>query len=451
MLNGLRPGFGLGLRQRIGAIVIVHAILIYATFVLVTRSGQLPTDRVYLPPPPARVAAMITAFEHAPPETYPDLIRAFRDDRQQVRILPALPPEGTGEADHRHAADRYRAALAGRPFRIETTGRVTMGLLDRQPYFSPTPFRVSVALPNGRAVEFVRYTTAPVGRLINRFWWFGLAVALVDLLVVFWLAAQSTDPVERLVRAVRSDDMTLLRRTGAREFLELGDAFRDMRARLHQLVEERTRIIAAVAHDFRTYLTRLELRSDYIADASQRVRAVRDLDEMRQLMDDALTFARPGPESDDGDAAIDAARELEQIVRGRRDLAEDVALDLPSGEIPKAHMLVRATPMAFRRMIANLLDNALRYGEGGVRIIVSEGGADLLICIEDDGPGVPEDRLAVLTEPFRRLETSRARHTGGIGLGLSIVQALAHRFGGQLELENRIEGGLRARLQLPRA
>ena len=351
------------LRHRIGAIIIIHALLVYATFLLFTRSGQLPTDRLYLLPSPDRVTSMVLAFERAPPDTYPDLTRAFQDDRQNVRLLRALPPLRTsmssdGEAAAR-AAKPYRAALAGRPFRIEANGQEVSRALDRQPYFSRTPLRVIVELPNGRAVEIVRFTVAPVARFITRFKWFGLAIAAVDLLVIFWLAAQSTAPVERLLRAVRADDLAQLEPSGAKEFLELGEAFREMRGRLDELLEERTRIVAAVAHDFRTYLTRLELRSDFIADPRQRALASRDLDVMRQLMDDALTFARPVPPDSNAGGAIDIARELEHIVEARGDQGEDVMLVMPD-----EHLLVRATPLAFQRMMANLLDNASRYGAG---------------------------------------------------------------------------------------
>ncbi|QJU58241.1 hypothetical protein HL653_10965 [Sphingomonas sp. AP4-R1] len=435
------------LRARIGAIVIIHALLVYATFLLITRSGQLENDRLYILPPPDKVAAIVLAFERAPPDTYGDLTRAFEDERQGVRLLTSLPSPMAVDSSESQEANRaaipYRRALAGRLFRIDAQGHDVLLALDRQPYFSREPVRVIVALPNGRAVEVTRYTIAPVTRFITRFRWFGLTIVILDLIVILWLAAQSTAPVERLARAVRHDDLSLLKHGGAREFVELGEAFREMRTRLHASMEERTRIIGAVAHDFRTYLTRLELRSDFIGDERQRALAVRDLEEMRQLMDDALTFAEPGERDGSHDVAIDVGKELEQIVRIRRELGEDLILSLP-----RETCRAQVTEVAFKRMIANLIDNALRYGNGAARITVNAHEKEVIVCIDDQGPGVPDEQLTALMEPFRRLETSRARHTGGVGLGLSIVQALAHRFGGDLELQNRQEGGLRARLRL---
>jgi len=216
-----------------------------------------------------------------------------------------------------------------------------------------------------------------------------------------------------------------------------------MRARLHELLEERTRILAAVAHDFRTYLTRLQFRSDFIDDPEQRELAERDLNEMGMLIDDALTFAQPGPEWGGPEAMVELSDEIEDVVLVRRALGETILLATDC-----TGWRARTTPLALRRMLANLLDNAKRYGGGMTTIVLTRQDGAIILFVEDDGPGVAEERLPELVEPFTRLESSRARHTGGVGLGLSIVQALAHRFGGTLRLENRREGGLRAILAL---
>lgn len=445
MLNWLRRTT---LRQRIGAIILLHALLMTGTLAAFARLGPKDQGRLYMMPVPDRVAAIVTAFERAPPQTYPDLLRAFQDDRQSVRLLnsSASFPNADAATVNSVAAVRYREALAGRPFRIEAGGHDILASLADQPRFSNQPFRVIVALSNGNAVEIERAIPTPISRLLSRVTIIGIAVLLLDILIIFWLASLTTMPVERLAKAVRQDDPDALARSGPREMTELGDAFRQMRSRLHALLDERTRIIAAVAHDFRTYLTRLELRSDFIDDPEQRALAERDLREMRSLIDDALTFARPGPEWGQEGAAIDLRAELAEILRMRRELGEDIRL---AGDCTGWRASV--TPLALRRMLANLLDNAARYGGGGVTITVARTDDTIFLGIEDDGPGVPDDRLPELVEPFMRLESSRARHTGGVGLGLSIVQALAHRFGGTLQLENRREGGLRVILTLPAA
>ncbi|PNU05591.1 sensor histidine kinase [Novosphingobium guangzhouense] len=441
-----------GLRQRIGVIVMIHALLMLGSVTFVVRGLASNGDRIWMVPDATRIAAIVTVFERAAPETYPDLIHALHDDRTNVRLLPGLPQtvlqEQFPEGHSRDVASAYRNALAGRPFRVEARGQDISEALDDQPRYSSSPIRVFVALPNGHALEIERTTPAPVGRFLSNIASFAAIVLLLDLLVISWLAAQTTRPMDRLVHAVRRDDPKAMLLRGPREFAELGRAFHDLRGRLHGMMEERTRIIAAVAHDFRTYLTRLELRSDFIDDPEQRALASEDLREMRELMNDALTFARPDAAESTADSVIDLTTELERAVALQRDAGTRVTL--VAGE----PVQIAAGGIAFQRMMANLLDNAARYGgarDGGsgaqVRWVRADG--HVLVIVEDDGPGVPAARLNDILEPFSRLEESRARHTGGVGLGLSIVQALAHRAGGDLRLENRAEGGLRAVLELP--
>lgn len=435
------------LRQRIALIVLLHAVLIVAIIAIMTGIGGKQATQVYRLPNPARVAAIVLAFERAPPDTYPDLIRAVQDDRLRVQLVKALPPQvESPEANERDTArsnaEPYRQALRGRPFRIISDGHDIATTLDEQPYFSYTPFRVIVGLPDGRAVEFQHIVPAPAARFITNLRYALAALAICDILVIIWLAAQTTVPVERLVRAVREDDPAQLSGSGPVEFTELGEAFLEMRTHLHGLIAERTRIIAAVAHDFRTYLTRLELRSDFIDDEEQRAQIGKDLAEMRQLMDDALTFAKPDT-GDDERAEFDLHEILTAYLETRQDAEHAIVVQ---GSRPG--LRVHATPAAFRRMVGNLVDNAFHYAGGPVTISVLPFEETVVIAVDDHGPGVPLDTLRKLVEPFVRLETSRARHTGGAGLGLSIVQALAHRFGGSLTLENRAEGGLSARLLL---
>ena len=202
-------------------------------------------------------------------------------------------------------------------------------------------------------------------------------------------------------------------------------------------------MLAAIAHDYRTYLTRLELRSEFIDDPEQRASAANDLEEMRMLLDDTLTFARDSAQDEADRAICDVQVELDAIAAERRAHGEDVSIDSPAGPI-----LARASHLSFQRMIANLLDNAMRYGGGHACVRVRAFDGHVRILVEDEGPGVPEDSLERLMEPFERLEPSRARKTGGVGLGLSIVQALAQRYQGDLSLQNRPEGGFRAILTL---
>jgi len=234
--------------------------------------------------------------------------------------------------------------------------------------------------------------------------------------------------------------------TGATEIRILSAAFNDMKHTIRGLMDERTRMIAAVAHDLRTYLTRLRLRADFIAEPEQQARAIEDLKEMGLLIDDTIMFAREATGRGDSVAAIiDVGREVRDFISLRQEIGEPV-----SGTADGPALMARCAPLALRRILANLTDNALRYGKTARLQTHAEAGK-VMIVIDDDGPGVPEDAVARLMEPFERLEPSRGRRTGGAGLGLAIVKALAKSQHGNLRIENRPEGGLRATVILAAA
>lgn len=431
------------LRERIGLIVLFHAVMMLGVIVLFSfPPAPHQTKRFFRLPDPQKVALIAVAFEHTPPRTHADLARAFSDATLDVRILDILPRNAPGPILPETQA-RYEQALGGRPYRIEAFGDRMPSSFETRPAFSPDAVRVSVELPDGHAVAIEQMVIAPIAKLVDNRLLFLLAVAVIDVVVVLWLARQTTRPVERLARAVREDRLEDLRSDGPREIVELAESFRQLRGRLRALVQERTRMLAAIAHDYRTYLTRMDLRSEFIEDEEQRALAAKDVEEMRDLLSDTLTFARESATDEMDDAICEVRGELAAIVAERRGRDEDLAV------VPIMRpVFVHASHVSFQRMLANLLDNAMRYGGGRALVRVGLETGMVRICVEDEGPGVPETSLERLMEPFERLETSRARHTGGVGLGLSIVQALAHRYQGDLALENRHEGGFRAILSL---
>ena len=212
-----------------------------------------------------------------------------------------------------------------------------------------------------------------------------------------------------------------------------------MQERIRGLMEDRTRVLAAVAHDMRTYLTRLRLRTEFIEDMDQRRRAETDVEEMSLLLDDTLLFAQQASAAPGSAATTDPLAAIYALVELRRELGEPVEFLPPPG-------LVRAigcSGLALRRMLGNLIDNAIRYG-GQAQVSLSDDDNGVSIIVQDNGPGAPHEALDRLMLPFERLETSRARSTGGAGLGLAIVKGLAESCGGRLVIENRLEGGLRA-------
>lgn len=437
---------------RIGLIFLVGLIALQAALAVVVFWPGGPGRPIFNLVGPEDAAAMAEALEAAPPGLQPALVRALNMDATVVRLEPDFPVEDLHKVrdaprlERRFA--RYAAALEGRPFRVQTQLGARVQGLGEGGFVAAGPVRLLVELRNGQVLVIERTTPTAVRRFVNRAALLG-AISLAILGGVFVAAVwQAARPVAGLATGARrlADDLSTpdFPERGAREIKDLAAAFNHMKRTIRRLMDERTRVLAAIAHDLRTYLTRLRLRADFIDDPDQRARAIADLDEMGLLLDDTLTFAREATGGRrDPAGPLDVRAEVANLVALRRELGEAVE----DGSQACSGLAAECAPVALRRMLANLTDNAVRYG-GGARLTAERTDEHVVVRVEDEGPGAPPEALAGLTEPFRRLEPSRGRGTGGAGLGLAIVKALAESQGGSLELENRAEGGLRATLRL---
>lgn len=273
-----------------------------------------------------------------------------------------------------------------------------------------------------------------------------LASALAMLPLV-WLVsrrlaapfAQFADAAERLGRdpAAPLPDID-----GPAEVRRAAGAFALMQQRLQAYVTDRTEMMAAIAHDLRTPLTRLAFRIEALEPARRDPMAA-DIAEMAAMLDATLDFARTAGAPAER-RRLDLGALLEQVADGLAEIGRPVSAQAPAG------LVVEADPLALRRLFANLFDNGVKYG-GRVHAHAQPRDGMAVIAFDDEGPGVPEADLARLFDPFQRLETSRSRATGGTGLGLSVVRSIARGHGGDAMLENRAGGGLRAVVQLPLA
>ncbi|MGN5374431.1 sensor histidine kinase [Sphingomonas hankookensis] len=264
---------------------------------------------------------------------------------------------------------------------------------------------------------------------------------------MLWLALrQTTGPLRRLTQGVRAlgDDLAMpdLRVEGSREVRALAASFNDMKARIAVLVAERTFMLAGIAHDLRTYLTRLRLRAEFIADDDQRARTVRDLDQMGALLDDSLLFAGAAGPGERRACAVDLAA-LTRTLAGQHPEAGRILLDL------HADAVVHADPAALERIFANLVDNALRHAPVAT-IGLRHEERQVMWTFADDGPGVAPADLPRLGTAFARLDPSRDRRTGGTGLGLAIVRALASGMGGTVAFHSASGEGLTVEIRMIR-
>jgi signal transduction histidine kinase len=219
------------------------------------------------------------------------------------------------------------------------------------------------------------------------------------------------------------------------------EAFNAMNRRTLALIDEKDRMLGAIGHDLRTPLASLRIRAENMGPDEERARLVATLEEMAATLEDILVLARTG-------RAREAVRPVDVAALADAVVEEQRAMGRPAAFRPSPRAVLPVQANLLRRAIRNLVDNAVAYGGGAEVAVLTEGGA-VRIVVEDDGPGVPPDRLADVLEPFARVEESRSRESGGAGLGLAIADAVARAHGGRVELVNRPQGGLAASLLLP--
>ncbi len=229
---------------------------------------------------------------------------------------------------------------------------------------------------------------------------------------------------------------------GPQEVQQAARAFNAMQQRIAQQLAERLHLLAAISHDLQTPITRLRLRVEQLGDAAPREKLLADLQAMQGLVEEGLAYARSTQAAQEPPQTVDLGALLDGLVCDALDAGHAATLQGP------AEMPLVTRVQALRRLLTNLIDNAIKFG-GRADLQLQPEPHGCLIRVRDAGPGIPEAELARVMQPFYRLEASRSRDTGGTGLGLAIAQQLAQALGGRLSLHNRDEGGLEARLQLP--
>lgn len=273
-----------------------------------------------------------------------------------------------------------------------------------------------------------------------------LAVVLVAFAAV-WAAGRVARPIAGLTAAAerlgRGDALFLAPEEGPQDVRAAASAFNTMAARLRRLIEDQRALLSAVGHDLRTPIASLRIRTELIKDPELQGRMLSSLSEMERLTEAALAAARGG-ESGEPTRPVDLPSLIEAVCDDLADTGSPVTF----ATLPAARVEGRASEL--RRALRNLIENGVRYGERA-RVSMATGDGFVEISVDDDGPGIPDDKLNHVTKPFVRLEESRSVETGGHGLGLTIARAIVERHGGDLMLRNRSEGGLRATLKLPLA
>lgn len=273
----------------------------------------------------------------------------------------------------------------------------------------------------------------------------GGILVLMLLLVALWISRRVVLPLKALEDAASAlgpgDPPAPVPERGPRAVKAAIRSFNAMSQRLLTTLDSQRTIMAAVAHDLRSPITSLRLRTEFVSDAETRDRMLETLAEMQTMTETVIDLARVGKSSEEA-RLLDLSALAESLAQ---DMADTGAPVVFSGE-GDAHVMIRRSEIS--RALRNLIENAIRYG-GVARISVHAAGGQATVLVDDDGPGVPPDQLESLFMPFARLESSRSKDTGGHGLGLTIARMIARGHGGEVTLQNLTPKGLRASLALP--
>jgi signal transduction histidine kinase len=229
---------------------------------------------------------------------------------------------------------------------------------------------------------------------------------------------------------------------GPRELRRAAHAFNSMQDRLRRYLDSRTRVVAAMSHDLRTPITRMLLRVEAVSDPAVQLKLTQDLEEMQQMVQGALDMLQ-GLQSNEPIRPIN----IDALLVALRDDYQDLGFQvIVSGNMREP---LAARPQAWRRLLTNLLENCRKFASKAW-LEVEEQSQNVIFRVKDDGPGIPEELLERVLEPYYRVEGSRSKATGGIGLGLSIARDIAQAHGGELRLRNMAGGGLEAIVSIPR-
>ncbi len=385
------------------------------------------------------IVTVVWLLDAQPATERPATLARLQAQRPRYRFaLASLPPGRALDTEFEHPAWKQLARhLADRPLELRAVGdaaerRPTLYLGTR--LADGTPFLVETVAPR---------PPPPSLRTLAAFICFVVGLALLT-----WFAVRfATRPLRRLAQAALALGEDLERaplpEDGPEEVRQASRAFNHMQAKIRGLFDERTRILAAITHDLQTPITRLRLRVEWLDDGALRDKTLADLAEMEALVADGLAYARSMNPASEAVVAVRLDELLDALVADYRDGGRPVSLTA----VPP--LTIDSRPQMLRRVLTNLIDNALKFAGSATLSLVEEDGG-WTIRIDDPGPGIPEEELERVVEPFYRLEASRNRDSGGSGLGLAIARQLTQSLAGELRLRNRQTGGLQASLHLPK-
>lgn len=416
---------------------------------LASRTASAP-DKVRVAWDKSRAIALTTVVRHTTGDRTIIITRADKDfpvnggpgigGLHPLPPIPPAPPEPPAPPQPPEPPDPPDVSFLRR-FEVQTPDNVT-----EAETIAPLPERLDISIELKPSLWLnVSAVPAKAPSMMLPLILAGLFAAVLVAIAAIWAAGRVARPIAGLTAAAnrlgRGDVLVLAPEEGPTDVAGAAKAFNQMATRLRKLIEDQRSLLSAVGHDLRTPIASLRIRTELVKDPELQARMLASLEEMQRLTEAALAAARGG-ESGEPTRPVDLPSLVEAICDDLADTGEPVTF---SNLLP---VRVDGKASELRRALRNLIENAIRYGHAATVSMRAEGKwVDMIV--EDRGPGIPEAALEQVTKPFVRLEESRNAETGGHGLGLTIARAIVERHGGELILENRKEGGLRATLRLP--
>ncbi|MGY8525318.1 ATP-binding protein [Paracidovorax citrulli] len=379
------------------------------------------------------VAVAMDILDRLPAQERSEWLPRLSSGNRQYLLGPGQADQALTLPAARAAAASIEAALGGRrPLTIQSVAG------------DPRHIQARVTLRDGSAAVLdIHLQMPPLARWLPAV----LGIQLLLLVGCAWMAVRlAVRPLTRLAAAANAIDPTAprppLAESGPSEVAQAAAAFNAMQDRIGSHLAERMQMLGAISHDLQTPITRMKLRAESMEDCADRDKLMLDLAEVEHLIREGIDYARSAHGSQEAAVRIDLDAFLQSLVYDYEDTGRTITLQGSFG----APVILR--PHALRRILTNLIDNALKFSGAAHVMLQTHGPAGVSIFVLDRGPGIPENELEAVMQPFYRLEASRNRRTGGTGLGLAIASQLARAIGGELKLSNREGGGLAAELRI---
>jgi signal transduction histidine kinase len=424
------------LRSRLFLILFAGLAIAYGlSFSILLFERYMSAKAIMLGTLESDLATSIAVIDRLPANERPDWLDRLSRGNYRLVLGAGLPgiPDVSGRGAE--IARRIEEAAGHKfPLRVESIPGDGKRLQGHLILSDGSPLTIDVT-PRGimPLAEWLPYVFAAQMALLILCTWFAVRQA-VRPLGEFAAAADALDPNKPGAPLVES---------GPSEVANAARAFNAMRDRIAHYLEERVQILAAISHDLQTPITRMRLRADMADETPQKEKLVSDLREIERLVQDGIAYARSSHNNGEKTARIDVASFIDSIAYDYQDTGKAVSV----AGVPQGTAVTK--PHALRRILTNLIDNAIKFTGAAEISVAHKAEGALVITVLDRGPGIPDDKLQAAMQPFFRLETSRNRDTGGAGLGLAIAQQLAMTIGGAVRIYNRPGGGLAAEVSLP--